>query len=216
MNREPYKIAIVAESGRGKTYSFRNMDPKTTGYINLENKPLPFVSKFKNYSKPDNWQDTYTKLIEYAKNPEIETVVFESFSAYIESVLKTARETKKGFDVWNFYNDEIGKILYLIKKYPKDIFMTAHPAWVETPAGAVEKRIGVKGNEWNKTGIEREFTIVLFADVKLSNDNKREYYYTLNSDGTTTAKTPPVLFEDQESIPNDAYKVLEEINKMFN
>lgn len=216
MNREPYQIAIVGESGRGKTYSFRNMDSETTGYINLENKPLPFTAKFKYYSRPNNWQECYQKLIEYAKNDDIKTVVLESFSSYIDSVLKTARDTKKGFDVWNFYNDEIGKLLYLLTKYPKDIFITAHPAWVETPEGAVEKRIGVKGNEWNKTGIERDFTIVLFTDAKLSNDNKREYYYILNSDGTTTAKTPPVLFENEELIPNDASKVLEELNKMFN
>jgi hypothetical protein len=39
--REAYKIAIVSSSGRGKTYSFRNLDPATTGFINIENKPLP-------------------------------------------------------------------------------------------------------------------------------------------------------------------------------
>lgn len=212
--REAYKIAIVASSGRGKTYSFRNMDPNTTGFINLENKPLPFKNEFKYYCTPNNWQEAYAKLIEYAKEPNIKTIVFESFSAYIDSELKTARDTKKGFDIWNSYNDEIGKIQYLIKKCPKDIFVTMHYEWIETPDGATEKRILVKGKEW-KGMVEKDYTIVLYADVKLS-DNKREYFFRLNSDGTDSAKCPPMLFENQDTITNDANKVVEELNNVLN
>ena len=68
MNRDPYQIAIVGPSGRGKTYSFRNMDKEKTGFINIEGKPLPFKNEFKYYHKSTSWQDTYSKLIEYAKN----------------------------------------------------------------------------------------------------------------------------------------------------
>jgi hypothetical protein len=92
----PYPIAIVGSSGRGKTMSFQNMDPNTCGFINCENKPLPFINKFKNYCTPSTWQETYQKLIEYGKNPDITEVVLDSFSAYADSLLKTARETKKG------------------------------------------------------------------------------------------------------------------------
>ena len=92
----PYQIMIVGSSGKGKTYSFRNMNPNTCGFINMEGKPLPFINKFKYYYSPNSWQDAYTKLIEFAKIPEITEVVFDSFSAYMDSVLKTARETKKG------------------------------------------------------------------------------------------------------------------------
>ena len=90
----PYPIAIVGSSGRGKTMAFRNMNPETCGFINCENKPLPFINKFKHYCTPSTWQETYQKLIEYGKNPDITEVVLDSFSAYIDSLLKTARETK--------------------------------------------------------------------------------------------------------------------------
>ena len=43
------------------------------------------------------------------------------------------------------YNEEIGKLMYIIRRYPKDIFVTAHYEWVENEEGAVEKRIAVKG-----------------------------------------------------------------------
>lgn len=126
MNTTPYQIALVGMSGRGKTMSFRNLNPETTGFINIESKPLPFINKFKHYSAPNNWQECYQKLIEYAKDDTIKVVVLDSFSAYVDSLLKTARETKRGFDIWNYYNEEIGKLLFAIKKYPKHIIVSAH------------------------------------------------------------------------------------------
>lgn len=93
---QPYQIAVVSASGKGKTMSFRNMNPETCGFINAEGKPLPFINKFKHYCTPNTWTETYQKLIEYGKDPEITEVVLDSFSAYIDSLLKTARETKKG------------------------------------------------------------------------------------------------------------------------
>ena len=143
----PYQFMIVGSSGKGKTYSFRNMNTETCGFINMENKPLPFINKFKYYCAPNNWQDAYNKLIEYAKNPEITEVVLDSFSAYMESVLKTARESKKGFEIFNMYNEEIGKIMFIVKRYPKDIILTAHYEWIQSEEGAVEKRIKVKGRQ---------------------------------------------------------------------
>jgi len=205
----PYPIAVIGSSGRGKTMSFQNMSPETCGFINCENKPLPFINKFKHYCTPNTWTETYQKLIEYGKDPNITEVVLDSFSAYIDSLLKTARETKKNFDIWNMYNEEVGKLLFLIKKYPKDIIVTGHSANVETETGGVfERRMAVKGNEWNKTGIEAAFTIVAFADVKFI-ENKRSYILNLLSDGTTSAKTPPIFLPGgDEVIPNDTNLLL--------
>jgi len=211
----PYQIAIVGMSGKGKTMAFRNMNPDTCGFINAESKPLPFINKFKHYCTPNSWQETYQKLIEYGKNPEITEVVLDSFSAYTDSLLKTAREIKKGFDTWNYYNEEIGKLLFLIKKYPKDIIVTAHSANVETEEGVAERRIAIKGNEWNKTGIEKDFTIVLFSEVNLSS-GKREYILNLLSDGKTSAKTPPLFIQDnKETMPNDAQIFLQHVRKVL-
>lgn len=140
-----YQFALVGMSGRGKTMAFRNMDIETTGFINMEAKPLPFLNKFKYYSAPNNWQECYQKLIEYAKEKAIKVIVLDSFSAYMDSVLKTARDTKRGFDIWNYYNEEIGKLLYVIKNIRKHIVVTTHYEWVETEEGAIEKRIAVKG-----------------------------------------------------------------------
>lgn len=215
MNITPYQIALVGMSGRGKTMAFRNLDPETTGFINMESKPLPFINKFKHYSAPNTWQECYQKLIEYAKDDTIKVVVLDSFSAYVDSLLKIARETKRGFDIWNYYNEEIGKLLFAIKKFPKHILVSAHYEWVETEQGAVEKRIAVKGKEW-KGLIEKEFTILHFADMKM--DNKiRNYRIVLNPDETNPAKTPPMFTEEgEDAIPNDYSVFIERMNDKLN
>jgi hypothetical protein len=211
----PYQIALVGMSGRGKTMAFRNMNPKACGFINMESKPLPFINNFEHYCTPSNWQEAYQKLIEYAKNDKITEVVLDSFSAYTDSLLKTARETKRGFDIWSYYNEEIGKLLYIIKKYPKDIITTAHYEWVEDEGGAVEKRIMVKAKEW-KGMVEKDFTIVNYADLKMV-DGKRHYYIQLNSDGKSSAKTPPMFVEeDKNEIDNDMNAFLQNLRNVLN
>lgn len=211
----PYQFMIVGSPGRGKTYSFVNMDPKSCGFINMEGKPLPFINKFENYYCPNNWQDAYNKLIEYAKNDKITEVVFDSFSSYMDSILKTARETKKGFDIWNMYNEEIGKLMFIIKKYPKDIFLTAHYEWIQTEEGAIEKRIKVKGKEWEGM-VEKEFTIVTYADVQIK-DGKKYYNIKLNTDGKDSAKCPPIfMVNNQEIIPNDCNAFLQHVREILN
>jgi len=214
MNKQPHPIAVVGMSGKGKTMAFRNMNPETCGYVNSECKPLPFVNKFKHYSTPKTWQETYQQLIEYAKNDSITEVVLDSFSEYVDDVLKTARDKFKNFDIWNFYNEEIGKLLFIVKHYPKDIFIIAHSANVEDENGVTERRIAVKGNEWNKAGVEKTFTITIFADVKVVEGTKREYVLHLLSDGRTSAKTPPKFLRDgEDTIPNDCNEFLNRIRE---
>ena len=140
--RDYYKILQLGQSGKGKTYSFRNMNPDTTGFINVENKPLPFKNKFKFHTRCTTYADAFNDLIEYAKNSEIKTIVFDSFSAYVELLLADCRKRYKGFDIWNAYNEEIGKLLFMIKRVPKEVFITGHYEILGIE-GAQEKRCRV-------------------------------------------------------------------------
>lgn len=216
MQREPYQWAIVGPSGRGKTYSFRNLDPKTTGFINLEWKPLPFTNKFEYYKKPNTWSEAYDVLVEFAKNDKIKTVVMESFSAYSDSLLKHSRQVKKGFDIYSYYNEMIGNLLYLIKRYPKDLLITAHVEMVNTEEGVVERRVAVEGQQW-KGKVEKDFTVVAYAGVEQT-EKSREYLLYLSSDGKTSAKTPPDLLETLggDKVGNDANELIKALDKAFN
>jgi hypothetical protein len=207
--RDYYKILLVGQSGNGKTYSFRDMDPNTTGFINVENKPLPFKNKFKYHKRISRYSEVLETLVEYAKNPEITSIVVDSFSAYGDLLLAEARKTKKGFDIWSMYNDEIGRFMTAMKWVPKEVFVTAHYEILNLE-GAQEKRVKVKAKEWESV-VEKEFTIVMFADKKFNEKGKPEYYYQLVGEGMS-AKCPPDLFgQDTYSITNDGNMIFNTI-----
>ena len=210
---EPLQVAIVALSGRGKTFSFRNCNPDNFGFINAENKPLPFENKFKFYEKPSTWQEMVKSLIDFGKNEEVDAVGFDSMSAYLDDLMDYCLKTKSGYEIYNLYNAEVGKFLKLIKRYPKNIFVTAHYESTENEDGVMEVHIKTKGKGW-KGQIEREFTAVMFAEAKMADGDNREYYFNLNSDGRTSAKTPPYLFgEGVSKVPNDVNEVLIKIKE---
>ena len=145
MERDYYKILLVAQSGKGKTYSARNLDPATTGFINVENKPLPFKNNFKHIGKPKNVSGVYANIKTFAESNEIKIIFMDSLSAILDMILAEARATKKGFDVWNFYNEQVAGLLRLIKSVNKEMIITAHYEWVQDEGGAKERRTKTKG-----------------------------------------------------------------------
>jgi hypothetical protein len=209
--RDYYKVLLVSQSGKGKTYSFRNMDPETTGFINVENKPLPFKNNFKFHARPINSASAKAALKQFAEEPTIDCIIFDSFSAYIDMLLFEARAVKKGFDIWNQYNDEIGKFFNYIKGIDKEVFITAHYEWIQDEGGAKERRVKVKGKEFEGV-IEKEFTVVLFADRKIDNTTKKtEAWFDFSLDNSSS-KCPPDLFgEDISKIPNDSKLIFDKI-----
>ena len=210
--RDYYKILLIGASGKGKTYSFRNMDPVTTGFINVENKPLPFKNTFKYHKRINTSKEALDTIVEYGKNPEITTIVFDSFSAYIDMVLTEARKIKKGFEIWNTYAEEISKFNTYIKKCEKEIYVTAHYEILGIE-GNMEKRAKCKGKEWEGM-IEKDYTIVMYADSKFNEKGKPEYYYLLAGEGLS-AKCPPDIFGmDIHKLDNDI-KIIDNKIKEF-
>ena len=196
-----YKVLQVATSGSGKTWSNKKLG-KNAAMINVENKPLPYKDNFGVHYTPTTYSEAYKNLIEAAKNPEIEIIVFDSFSAYMELVLKEARATRKGFDVWSFYNEEISKFHSILNRIDKTVFVSGHYEILNIE-GAPEKRLKVYGKE-NEGMVERHYTIVMYGDKKWNEDKKKfDYFYTLAGEGLS-AKCPPDIFgEDVNTIPND-------------
>jgi len=187
------------------------MNPNTTGFINIENKPLPFKNNFKFHSRPNNTNEAKRSLKEYADNPEITCIVIDSLSAYLDMLIAECRATKKGFDIWNMYNEETAKFFNFIKKVEKEVFITAHYEWIQDEGGAKERRVKIKGKEWESL-VEKEFTIVLYADKTLNQTTKKaEAWFDLALENSS-AKCPPAIFgEDTFKIDNDSNLVLEKI-----
>jgi hypothetical protein len=200
IERDYYKTLIVSQSGKGKTYSFKNCNPNTTGFINVENKPLPFKNTFKYHKKINTYQEVLDAIVEYAKNPEITSIVIDSFSAYMDLVLTEARKLK-GYEIWNLYNDKVAIFANYVKKCKKEVYVTAHYEILGIE-GNQEKRVKVKGKELEGQ-VEKDYTIVLYGDNKFSDKGIPEYYFLLAGEGLS-AKCPPGIFgEGILKIDND-------------
>ena len=146
IERDYYKILLVGSSGRGRTYSFRNMDREKTLFINVENKPLPFKGRFKHQVVPYNCAEVLKALVDGSKNPDIDCIVVDSFSAYVDMLMSEARATKRGFDVFNYYNENIGKFNDYMKRVKKEVFVTGHYEIITDEIGGnKERRLKVKG-----------------------------------------------------------------------
>lgn len=211
MARDYYKILLVSQSGKGKTYSFRNMDPLTTGFINAENKPLPFKNNFKFHGKPVARAGVFANIKAYSDNPEIKCIVIDSLSAVFDMILAEARATKKGYEIWAYYNEQVAAFLNAIKAIEKEVFLTAHYEWIQDEGGAKERRTKTKGKEWEGL-VEKEFTLVLYVDRRLDADTKKvDAWFDLALENSSS-KCPPAIFgEDVFKIPNDSKIVLDKI-----
>ena len=211
MSRDYYKVLLVNQSGKGKTYSFRNMNPKTTGFVNTENKPLPFKNQFEHHERPDTTKTAKVALKKFADDPNINCIVLDSLSAYLDMLLLECRGSKKGFEIWNTYNEEVGKLFSFIKSIDKEVFITAHYEWIQDEGGARERRIKTKGKEWEGV-LEKEFTIVLFADRSIDQQKKKVDAWFDMALENSSSKCPPDIFgEDVFKIPNDSNLVFEKI-----
>jgi hypothetical protein len=210
MARDYYKILLVSQSGKGKTYSFRNLNQETTGFINGENKPLPFKNNFKYHGKPTASGGVFAALKAYAENKEINCIVIDSLSAVLDMFLTEAKASKKGYDIWNYYNELISKFLSEVKKVEKEVFLTAHYEWIQDENGAKERRTKTQGKTW-EGWIEKEFSIVMFVDRRLDEDKKVEAWFDLALDASSSKCPPEIFGESTFRIPNDSNFVLEKI-----
>jgi hypothetical protein len=212
MERDYAKILLVSQSGKGKTYSFRNMDEKTTGFINTELKPLPFKKNFKYHAKPKKMAGIFQALKDFSDNPEIKDIVLDSFSAAADTILEEMQENFTKWDIWSNYNIKIRELLKAVKLAPKEVIMTAHYEILNIEGGG-ERRVKVKGKEWEGL-IEKEFTLVLYGDSKFK-DEKPSYFFRTAGEGMS-AKVPPEIFgEGTIILPNDSAEILKKVKAFY-
>lgn len=200
-------ILIVGPSGHGKSSSLKNLPPDKTTVINCERKFLPFknATAFKQ-SMPENAEKCGAEITKALSNKEVKYIAHDSMTKYFEMLLSQSKIMNKGYDIYNWLNDKITKYLEDCKNNnDKLLFMFSLDERVEyiKDNGSVvhSRRAYVPGKQWEGK-IEKEFTIVLFTDIKTSKDNDTvEYRFITNSDGSISAKSPPGMFD--KYIPND-------------
>lgn len=220
-------IAIVGESGTGKSTSLRNLNPEETFIISTTGKPLPFKAWKKkfipikiegssitgNYYVSSKW-DQIIKILQIVdkKMPHIKQVIIDDFQ-YVLSYEFVDRATEVGYGKFSELAQHAMEILRYAEKMRdtcKMIFLThsENVGDVMNPKYVI-KTVGKLLAE--KVTLEGLFTYIFFTKVSEGDNGRMQYKLLTNSDGTCVAKTSLGMFEELE-IDNDLEEIIRVID----
>ena len=220
-------IAIVGESGTGKSTSLRNLNPEETFIISTTGKPLPFRAWKKkyipikiegknvsgNYYVSSKW-DQILKILQIIDKtmPQIKQVIIDDFQ-YVLSYEFVDRATEVGYTKFSELAQHAMEILRYSEKMREDckmIFLT-HSENVGDNVNPkyVIKTVGKLLSE--KVTLEGLFTYIFFTKVSEGDSGRMEYKLITKNDGTCVAKTSFGMFEDLE-IDNDLNEIIHVID----
>lgn len=207
-------ILIMGESGSGKTTAMRNLDPKTTLYIDADKKGLSWKGwrkvysiEAKNYIRPTDMTQVRALLSAADKAPQIKTVVIDTLNGLmLDSEMAKVHET--GYGKWVDLAEGIYQIIAMANALREDltIIFVGHSETITDDAGYTQTRLKTNGRKLEKIVLESKFSTVLIAR---GSDGK---YVFETQAKNSTAKSPLGMFDSFE-IPNDivpALKAMEE------
>lgn len=212
LNYKPLAI-VMGRSGFGKSFSIRNLDPLKTIVFNTELKPLPFKGsgKFLNI-----YLEEPAKLLEYfsaAQGKDYEVIVIDSFSGWTEQLMKDCRKKRKGYDIFNLYNAQIGEFFTMLKKSTKQVFLIGHEDVTTLSSGESIIGLKVEGQVWRGV-CEKEAVCVFHAVMESDGKGHNSHFLETQSNGSTNAKSPAGMFTDFK-IENDLALVHQKIKEYY-
>ena len=184
-------VLILGESGSGKTYSIKNMDPEKIGVFLVEKPRLPFRKQFKTVQGAN-----YFVIMKALAEPKLKQyVIDDSQYLLVNEFFDRANETgyQKFTDMaLNFRN----LIHFVIRKVPDDVIVYfLHHTDTDANGKIKAKTIGRMLDE--KLTVEGLFDIVLRTAV-----TPEGHVFLTQSTGSDTVKTPEEMFPENQ-IPND-------------
>ncbi len=212
-------ILIIGDSGSGKSTSYRKMDPTKTCIIDTEQKGFPFKEQFSNVKYPSNIKEFMDTLDAVKKDTSVKYVVIDSITEALRMALKNARETEKGYDIFNKYAATIAVLMRRFKSKEQIFIVYAHPEHINRMSSTgtqASSRVAsvLQGKEWEGK-LESQFLVTLFTDIKADEaKDENKYGFLTNSDGVSSAKSPADMFKDKR-IPNDLSKVMAAISAYY-
>lgn len=190
----------------------KTVDKQTTGYINSENKPLPYKAEaFKFEGKPKTWAGFIKNLEDFGANTDVHRIIIDSQTMAFAILNAEMQKTFTGWDVAKNYNKRVFDYLTLLKNIEKDVIVFSHDELLKIGEAGKQKRMVVHNKE-HEGRIEEHFTIVLYTGTRIKNGNPEFFLKTFEED--TSTKTPEGLFDDGKGrnkieIPNDAQYIFE-------
>lgn len=210
-------IGIMGESGSGKTTSMRELNPKTTFYIDCDKKGLSWKGwrdqygfEKKNYMATDviGTVDNILDKINTQENMKhIKVVVIDTLNGLMVAD-EVRRMHEKGYDKWQDLAQCVWELIDKLYTLRADltVIVVCHSQTQKDEDGYVFTRIKTSGKKLDKLCVESKLTTVLYAVVK-----DGEYVFQTHANNST-AKTPMGAFEADE-IPNNIVDVLKALKE---
>lgn len=208
-------ICIAGESGSGKTTSMRNLDPKSTYYIDADKKGLSwkgwrkaYNKENKNYIRCDDANIVRMYIRKLAENqPHIKVIVVDTINGLMVAD-EMRRSKEKGYDKWVDLAACVWDLVCECYDYRDDltIVFTAHTQTDHDENGYMFTRIKTSGKKLDKIVLESKFTTVL-----LSKCVDGRYLFETQA-RNSTAKSPMGAFDTFE-IENDIVEVIKALEE---
>lgn len=205
-------ICVIGESGSGKTTSCRNLDPKTTVYIDCDKKGLSWRRWRADYNRDNsNYLATddpekVLNMLRYvnAEKPDVSCVVVDTLNGIMVAD-EGRRRAEKGYDKWTDLAWSVWDIIdeSLTMRDDLTIVFLAHSQTDSDDSGHRFTHMKTSGRKLDKLVPESKFTYVF-----ISKRVEGKYKFVTQSDDST-AKGGFELFED--IIDNDLKDAIDKI-----
>lgn len=216
-------IALVGDTGNGKSHSLQFLDPKETYIINVAGKELPFKGSSKLYNRDNkNFKQVsdapeILKLLKTIsdKATEIKTVVIEDGN-YIMGFNLVDKATEVGYTKFSVMAKQMVSLIRNAKTLRDDLTIVyiSHQEEVDDSGEIVNYKMKTAGKMIdNQIKLEGLFTVVLYAIVETKGDTT-DYYFVTNRYRKYPAKSPSGMF-DNVKIPNNMKTVIECVNNYY-
>lgn len=212
-----YLIGVMGDSGSGKTTSMRNLNPKSTFYIDCDLKGLSwrgwrdnYNAANKNYIQSSDKEMVLKCLGKIATDEtykHIETIVIDTMNGIMVDD-EMARMKEKTYDKWADLAQAVYGIISFALKMPSrlNVICIFHAQIETNDSGVMYTRIKTNGKKLDKIQLETKFPCVLYAKCV-----DGQHIFEVHSNNST-AKTPMGAF-DENTVPNDMAEVLKRLEE---
>ena len=195
-------VLILGESGSGKTYAIKNMDPAEVGIFLVEKPRLPFRKDF-NVAR----NATYHMILKALAAPKLTQYVIDD-SQYLMVNDYFDRAAEVGYQKFTDLALSFRNLVhFVIRNTPENVIVYfLHHTETDGNGKTKAKTIGRMLDE--KLTLEGLFDIVLRTEI-----TPEGHWFRTQSNGNDTVKSPEDMFPDR--VPNDLALVDKAIREYY-